>query len=666
MKASDRFRRLAERLRDLGRRLIATPGRWPRLLTAGACLTILAMYCGNRDMGGDPDSPRGDGKYRPVLARGDGHMMYLMARSTAFDGDWDFGNDLGRFGDPWNQRIGPTGRKLIPHPIGPPLIWTPLIWIAEAGAAIVDVFGAGIPLHGYTLWHQRFVFLSSVVFGCGAVLLGRKLARRAVGGSWTIAYAVIAVLLGTPLTYYATFMPSYGHAMDAFACSAFLGYWALTIGRTDRRRLICLGVMLGIAMLIRMQELGMGIVLLLEAINAVIADHSGNRLRTAALWIVRGLAVVALAGLVFTPQLLYWHIVYGSAFTVPQGTLYMRLGAPMILELLFSARNGWFTATPIAYAAVIGLFCLPRRSRMIAVGLLGAVVIQVYLNSTINDYWGMASFGSRRLCSVTLPMVVGLSALFWRMAQLARRIRMPAWACHALVAVVFGGFVAWNLMRVSELHAGRAASESFSPTCCDRVPRPLRGIAEAIYDSIGNPFEFPANAIFAVRHHTSMQRWDQVVGNYPLVGSGNDLAEGTLWNVPASWHLENAGMEPYLLGGWSAPQLGDRRFRWTTQQVARAFVPNLYPYGQRVTVWLAPGGAKSAEVRWDHRDPIHVELSGWTPVAFDVPEMTSGEHELAIDSEPATFAPGGKLPHTTDPVGVAVGAVDLKFLPPDR
>ena len=26
------------------------------------------------------------------------------------------------------------------------------------------------------------------------------------------------------------------HALDAFACAGFLGYWAATVGRTDRRR----------------------------------------------------------------------------------------------------------------------------------------------------------------------------------------------------------------------------------------------------------------------------------------------------------------------------------------------------------------------------------------------------------------------------------------------
>ncbi|HEX3759388.1 MAG TPA: hypothetical protein VHW23_11810, partial [Kofleriaceae bacterium] len=175
-------------------RLWAPAGRWPRLMMAAAFAVILGMYCTNQDMGGQPEAPRGDGVYRPVLARGDGHMMYLMARSTALDGDWRFDNDLARFGDPWRQRTTRTGRKAIGHPIGPALVWTPLIWIAQAGAVVADALGARIELHGYTLWHQRFVFLSSALAACGAALLGARLARQLLGGAWAASYAAACVL----------------------------------------------------------------------------------------------------------------------------------------------------------------------------------------------------------------------------------------------------------------------------------------------------------------------------------------------------------------------------------------------------------------------------------------------------------------------------------------
>ena len=148
----------------------------PRLLVALACALVVLMFVTNHDMAGKPDAPRGTGQYLPILDRGDGHMMYLMARSTAIDLDWVFDNDLARFGDPWNEPRTPTGRKSIVQPIGPALVWTPLIWISVGAAWVVDLFGADIPLHGYTLWTQRFVFLSSALFGCGAVLLAARVA----------------------------------------------------------------------------------------------------------------------------------------------------------------------------------------------------------------------------------------------------------------------------------------------------------------------------------------------------------------------------------------------------------------------------------------------------------------------------------------------------------
>src|SRR6185503_13538665 len=142
--------------------------------------------------------------------------------STALDFDWNFDNELGAFGDPWGQPRNREGHKQIPHPIGPALIWTPLIWVAQAGAAVANAMGADIPMHGYTEWHQRFVFLSSVLAAFVAVLLGRKLAIQLLGTQWAAGYAASAVLLGTSLTYYATYMPSYGHALDAGLCGGFL------------------------------------------------------------------------------------------------------------------------------------------------------------------------------------------------------------------------------------------------------------------------------------------------------------------------------------------------------------------------------------------------------------------------------------------------------------
>jgi hypothetical protein len=597
-------------------------------------------------------------------------MLSLLARSTVLDGDWVFDNDLARFGDPWNQPRTKTGRKGIPHPIGPALVWAPVLAIAHGGAVVANVFGADIPEHGYSSWHQRIVFLTSVVFACGAVLLGRRVARTWIGGSWCPTYAAVLVLLGTPLTYYATYMPSYAHAMDALVCSVFLGGWALTVGRRDLSRFIWLGATLGVAMMIRVQDVAMGIVFAIETIAALPPRAGGpairQRVRDALGLAWRSAITLAVAVVVFSPQLYEWHVVYGSVSELPQGGKYTRPDSPMILELLFSGRNGWFSTTPIAYAAVIGLVCLPRKARLVAAGLGGAVLIQIYLNSSIMDWWAQASFGARRLCSVTLPLVVGLTALLWRLGRLAARVpRVPRWVWHAAVVVGLGSLAARNVARVSVYRAGKPAPIDLKRGCCDHLPPGVEQIARGVYGVVGNPFQLPASAVFAIRHGVDLGRWDVAVGDYPIVPPANALFDGTLGKQNGLWKIGHDAGAPYIVEGLGPPRKADRPFRWTIAPSATVLVPNLMPYGQRYTLMLAPGGATHVELAWDGDRVATAELApGWQKISFDVPDNPVGTHELTIRATPAPLAPAAPpFPSPPTPVGVAVGLLEIAFLP---
>jgi hypothetical protein len=393
--------------------------------------------------------------------------------------------------------------------------------------------------------------------------------------------------------------------------------------------------------------------------------------RVRALLLLGGGAItLGVAVIVFIPQLYYWHRIYGHWFAMPQGARYTRFGSPMILELLYAPRNGWFSTTPIAYAATIGLFCLPKRARLVMVGFLAVVVTQVYLNSTIIDWWGMASFGQRRLCSVTLILVVGLAALIWRLGRLVARIpRVPRGIWHALAVLILLPFIAWNLDRVTDLKAGKAASAELEPTCCAKLPwKRVEGPIRWTYLRIGNPFEFPANAIFALEHHVEIQRWDVAVGYYVLVPPAASLLDDRMYDEHGAWRIGYPKAEPYLMGGWSGPHTGaDRGFRWTTTPVVRVLVPNLMPYPQRMRLWLARGAATSATIKWDGEVVSRPDLSepGWHPIQFDLHAMSVGEHELQIETEVAPLpSPMSDFPVPRAPVGVAVNLLEDEFLPP--
>ncbi|HUS27336.1 MAG TPA: hypothetical protein VMZ53_02475 [Kofleriaceae bacterium] len=646
------------------------------ICVAIACALIFYLYWKNDDNAGQPDALRGGGEYLPILDRGDGHMLFLMARSTAVDHDWDFNNDLGAFGDPWGQTRNARGHKQIPHPIGPALVWTPMVWVAQAGAFVANIFDAEIPTHGYTAWHQRFVFLSSVICACLAILLGRRLAVQLLGTQWAPTYAAIAILLGTSITYYATNMPSYGHALDAGLCGAFLGTWALTIGQRSWRRWITLGLLLGVAALVRQQDFTLGIVVAVEIVTSVVADVRRRLVdwRIRAITAMAGGALVLLVALiVFIPQLYYWHVVYGDWLSMPQGARYTRFGSPMMLELLYSPRNGWFSTTPLAYAATLGLFTLPKRARLVMIGFLAVVFTQVYLNSTIIDWWGMASFGQRRLCSVTLILVVGLASLIWRCGRLLARLpRVPRAVWHVLAIVLLLPFIAWNLDRVTDLKAGKAAPTELEPTCCAKLPTKRPYIARPIayvYSWIGNPFEFPANAYFALKHDVEIQRWDVAVGYYALVPPAATLVDDRMYFERGAWRIGYPKAEPYLIGGWSGPHMGSgKSFRWTTDRVVRVIVPNLMPYPQRLRLWLHAGAGQHAIIRWDDRIVARADLQEptWHAVQFDLYDMPVGEHELSIESDviaPLPNPPDG-WPVPRKPVGVAVNLLELEFIPP--
>jgi hypothetical protein len=625
-------------------------GRGPHILLVVAFLGLATMFFTNRDkaLAYEPnqDALRGDGKYRPVLARGDGHMMFLMMRSIVLDHDLRFKNDLSAFGDPWSQPTTPTGYTDIPHPIGPPLVWTPFFVLAHGTSKLLNVFGAAIPQHGYTLFHQRFTFFSSILFAFGACVLGYRVARRYVGGPWAAVFAAIAIAYGTSVTYYMTYMPSYGHAMDAGISGGFLGLWALSFGDRRWRRFVALGLLLGVAALVRAQEMMLGVVVAFELVWLAVAawrepEAGKPLLRTLAELAARGALALALALAVFSIQMIVWKIIYGSYFITPNGRTYVRYSHPLFLEVLFAAKNGWFSTTPLAYAGVVGLFFMPRRARAIQVGFLLALVIQVYLNACIFDWWGSAAYGQRRLCSMTLVLVVGLAALCAAISRGVARWRVPRAAQLVPAMVVFGWFMAWNCGVIYLLRGGEAAGQEPGHM---PLPHWARGWGSKLHRRIGNPFTFPASVIFALRHDVEPRRWERIVGNYVYVPPHDQRNDGRYLGSQNTWNLAGPNGTDWIIGGFGKSQHDARGdFRVITAAKARGMVPILMPDPQRFTVPLLP---------MNPGETVHVKLTwnGATVLEDDVPpagkrlqfdaEVEVGQNEIGIETTPGALRMG--------------------------
>ncbi|MEJ7600431.1 MAG: hypothetical protein WKG01_21160 [Kofleriaceae bacterium] len=215
---------------------------------------------------------------------------------------------------------------------------------------------------------------------------------------------------------------------------------------------------------------------------------------------------------------------------------------------------------------------------------------------------------------------------------------------------MLGAFVAFNLSKAWVLRGGKAAPSEVGASCCRNFPAPLRGVTGWWYERIGNPFQYPANLAFSLRHDVELQRWD-AVGAYPLVPPLHTLPTPELWQQRGTWRIGNPGIEPWLAGGMSRPdrvgKLG-RWYRFTTGGAATVLVPNLMPYGQRLTLWVAPFGGRNVRLRWNGEVVAEAALTGWTPVQFDLPDIALHTNELTIEG-----------------YGIAVSDLELQFLVPE-
>jgi len=150
-------------------------------------------------------------------------------------------------------------------------------------------------------------------------------------------------------------------------------------------------------------------------------------------------------------QAVVWARLYGFGFAgvVMQQNLVGRSG-PHLLELMFSARHGLFTWTPLFLLAALGwLLWLGRDGRLGALMIAG-FVLAALVNSAMLDWWGGDAYGQRRMLGLFPLFGLGLGAT---LHFLRRRPLVPIAAVLAVLAL-------WNLNFEYVYNSGTLAPKS--------------------------------------------------------------------------------------------------------------------------------------------------------------------------------------------------------------
>jgi hypothetical protein len=368
---------------------------------------------------------------------------YSYLRSLAFDHDLDFTNEYRHFYDQNPQglegfkatfldgRSPDTGLPINFAPIGSAVLWSPFFGLAHLGVVAARALGAQVPADGYALPYVVAVSLGSALYALlGLWLTYAALVRWGEVRSRVASVVVVAIWLGTPLLYYTTIAPTFSHACSVFATALLLWRWLAVRESSVIRQWILLGVLGGVAGLVREQDL---FLLAVPAVDACLQAWPARAWRAAASRIA---ALVAGSFVGFLPQIAVYHVLNGS-FTPSRHVAHkMTFTSPHALQVLFDPGHGFFLWTPLAFVATAGLLWALRKGRRAIVGpLLVGYLTQIWLNGSVESWSQAGAFGSRRFLSLTFILAWGLAVV---VGPSLRRFRRTT-------VVVLALLVWWNV-----------------------------------------------------------------------------------------------------------------------------------------------------------------------------------------------------------------------------
>jgi hypothetical protein len=499
-----------------------------------------------------------------------------------------------------------------------------------------------------------------------ALWLGYRIARRHTGQGPALL-ATLGVGLASPLPYYTIYLPSYGHAISAFAVALFLERWEATRGDRGPFRWALLGVLLGFAMLMRPQNAVLALAPLFEWVGPAVAALRFRRPRALVPWVGTGLLFTACALIVFAPQAVLQQAMFGHPFAPPQGPHFMRWAEPHFAGALFGTTGGLLFWTPLLYLSLIGmligLFRAPSRGVAVAFGAI--FLATLYINAAAWDWWGSVSFSNRRFISLSGLFVVGAGLTLDPVFRWGER--RPRHAVAALLLIPLLALVLWNFAAMSGVAGGRITTWREQPA--DEAWMAVgEELATVVYDKVGNPLAWPASLPFAWRYGVHPKHFDAMQGLSVFYVNYEDLSprageERVEFHKPLH--------QAYLVEGFETRKVHGAMSAVAEAGRARMLIPLFHRAVRGVQVeWRALPAPTGQGAEADTAVPasrVVLEWNGMAVAQLDVPAGPSWAKQTLAIPEDASRAGINELTWHVEGGPVAIRAMEFlpaEWLPP--
>lgn len=381
----------------------------------------------------------------PKIRGADEIEYFSYLRSFVFDHDLEFGNEYAHFyeRDPvglegfkttfLDRREPSSGNHINFAPLGTALLWSPFYLLAHLGVLAARGLGFSVAADGYGLPYVAAACYASALYGFLGLLLIHDFLKRQGMPEPAAAGSVASLWLATPVLYYMSLGPGFSHAVSLFtvALLVWLSFRALEKDGGSVGRWAAIGAVGGVAGLIREQDA------LFLVIPALLLVAEARRRRDPGYLLPRAVALPLASILVFAPQLLAYHAINGSYRPSHLVARKMTYWSPHFLQVLVDPGHGLFLWSPILALAALGLVAAAlRRGAATARVLLVGLLLQVWINGSVESWSSAGAFGARRFVASTPLFAFGLAVLLAFALPRVGRV-----AC----AAVLGLTIWWNV-----------------------------------------------------------------------------------------------------------------------------------------------------------------------------------------------------------------------------
>jgi len=339
--------------------------------------------------------------------------------------------DREAFKDQYWPETTPEGKHVLKTTMGLGILYMPFFFLAHVYAKFSHYAADGFSRP----YHTALVISCFFYLMIGLWYL-RKLLLRYFTDNIT-ALTLLGVYFGTNLVWYSTREAAMSHAFLFSIISIYLYFTVLWHEKPDWKNTIVVGVLIGLAILIRPTMAILSLPFLFFNVSSwkTFTDKIILFLKN---WPLILLMILCLL-LCTVPQLIYWHAVTGHWVYYSYTAERFFFSDPHVLDGLFSYRKGWLLYTPIMFFSIFGILLFRPIVRQFNIGIFLTLGICIYVFFSWWSWWYGGSFGQRPMVDLYgLLAIPFASCLDWiKNKKVIKWISVPVLLC----------FVALNLFQ---------------------------------------------------------------------------------------------------------------------------------------------------------------------------------------------------------------------------